>query len=169
MATANALMKEASAEQSGEKKITPQIEAQNVKLNADGFCWREYLVELSPGMTADDVRSPEIWRTYQGNPNRALNAGDTLRIYGPGREWCIPFAMVAQADRFSVQLVGISKIIPLPARSRPFMNDGINSVYSQGGLYGVKRMADGVKVDGFFDTEAAAELALRNMTPQQVR
>ncbi len=145
----------------------PEVDARSVTVNADGFAWREVLVRLPAGMTADDLRSPKVWRKVQGNPQFALRRLDHLFVLSHDESWMVR-AVVTYADSTEAMLA-IEKVSTFREIGKALYSDGTYRVAWTGGSFVIERVSDGVQVDGSgYTTEAAAVAAIARQYPTKV-
>jgi hypothetical protein len=145
-------------------EIVKEINPRDVKLSSEGFCWRELLIRMPKGMTADDLRDPKIWRKAQTSPQTSLRKLDHLLILDFDEKQIIR-AVCTHATSTEAHLA-IERVGTFREQGSSFYQDGVLEVFWDGSAYGVRRMADQVRViaEGY-TTESAAIAALHRFYP----
>jgi hypothetical protein len=121
------------------EELPIEVDPKRVVINVDGFAWRTVLVRMPERATQESLREPKIWRRAQCSPQSALKERDHLEKVGSYRD-----------------------------KGSTFFNDGTLEVFWDGAAYGVRRIADQVRLisEGFL-TEGQAIAALRNWYPKK--
>ena len=144
-----------------------EIEPERVTINDSGQLWRSILVRMPEGSVSDDLRNPKIWKRVQGARGGALIKLDRLFIMAHDESWGAE-AIVNRATSTEASLA-ILKVFSFREADETLFNDGTLEVFWDGTSYGVRRMADQVRVvrEGF-TTEAIAINALHKTYPTKV-
>ena len=141
-----------------------EIDPAQVKLSTEGFAWREILVRMPEGMVADDLRTPKIWKRVQKSRQTALIKFDHLFVLGFDESFAVR-AVVTHATDSEAHLA-IEKVLTFREQGQRFWGDGTLEVFWDGSAYGVRRIADQVRVVGEgFTTEAQAITAAHKYYP----
>jgi hypothetical protein len=140
------------------------IEPRDVKVSSEGFAWRELLIRMPAGMTADDLRSPAIWKKAQTSPQTSLRKLDHLLILTFDEKQMVR-AICTHSSSTEAHLA-IERVCTFREMGSSFYQDGVLEIYWDGAAYAVRRMADQVRVvaEGF-TTEAGAIAALHKFYP----
>ena len=136
----------------GEKFAGPAISAEPLAVGIQdlheqhaGVQWREYLVRLPHGATADDLREPSLWRKVQARPGTSLRVFDRLTIVAFDESWMAE-CRVTRADAVSAVL-SIGKVISMgEGRFDNLPQDDLYRVMWAGNGYVVVRKKDEVVV-----------------------
>jgi hypothetical protein len=144
-----------------------QIEHARVTKNTDGFAVRDWFVRLAKGMTAEDVRRPEVWRGVQGKPEKALRTFDTVTCVGFDQDFRLE-GFVEHADGRGVVLA-VQKINALKPRFEPMLETENFRITWVGHGYGVQRKSDGHIMGRAESSVALAERQLRQYEPAKVK
>ena len=144
-----------------------EIEPSGVMVNDAGQVWRNVMVRCPKEMIADDLRSPKVWKRVQGSRMAALIKLDHLFVLGFDESWSVR-ATVTHATSTEAHLA-IEKVSSFREQGQSLWSDGTLGVYWDGSSYGVRRVADGVRIlsEGFL-TEAQAADAARRSYPTKV-
>jgi hypothetical protein len=138
-----------------------------VKVNSEGFCWREILVRAPADAIQDDFRNPAIWKLVQQNRTSTLRKMDRLTILAHNEEWIIE-AIVAAATGTSATL-RIQKSGSFREPGEVLFSDDTYQIWWEGSGYAVQRKSDGVAMGSkSFPTEALATAHLRSLYPVAV-
>ncbi len=145
-----------------------QPEIRDVQVNDAGFAFRNVMVRLPEGMTADDLRDPKIWRRIQiGDMSHRLLKYDHLFILSFDETWFCN-AIVSYADQASAALA-ILKVGTFHEVDKALYADGTYKVTWTGAGFGVQRVSDNVMTSNqTHSTEALAITALRNLYPKKI-
>jgi len=140
------------------ERKSPAIDPNRVTLNADGFCWREFMVRVPAEFVADDLKDPTVWRKNQAARN-ALRKYDRVMIVAYDESW-IAEAIVASAD-YKGAVLAKPRLTTLPQRYDKLFEDDTYRVAFIGHGYVVERKADGHRMT---QPVANADLAARELT-----
>lgn len=143
----------------------PEIAPEGVQVNEASFAWRTILVRCPAGMVQDDLRNPKIWKRVQASRAQALIKLDHLLILAHDESW-MARAIVTEATGTLAHLM-IEKVSSFKEVGTGLFSDGTLEIFWDGSAYGVRRVADGVRVisEGF-SREDVAVAALRNWYPK---
>ncbi|WP_168879991.1 hypothetical protein [Rhizobium sp. P28RR-XV] len=142
-----------------------RINPANVKMNYDGFIFRELFVRLPTGLIADDLKEPEIWEKVQKSSSVAVRKLDRLIMMSFDETWMAE-AYVEQAGHMGVTLAK-PRLTTLSQRTEKLFSDENYRVVWTGVGYRVERIRDGVAVSQAFANATLAERALTNMYPRR--
>ena len=152
----------------GARKIPSINPATGMRLNAEGFQWRDWLVVLPPDAIFDDVgnHTKELFQRVQGSPQHSLRTDDRLRIRAHDRSW-EAWATVVFAD-------GDNAILSRPrkddlAEANQYWGDEKVETFWDGYGYSIQRKADNVRMlPGSYATAEAARIAWFQSQPKRV-
>ena len=147
--------------------VQKEIAPRDVKINSEGFAWRDVLIRMPKEMVADDLRDPKIWKKAQTSPQTALRKLDHLFILTFDEKQMVR-AVVTHSTGTEAHL-SIERVSSFREQGASFYSDGTLEVFWDGSSYGVRRIADQVRVvvEGY-TTEAAAIAALHRHYPARV-
>jgi hypothetical protein len=74
-----------------------EVNPKSVVLNSNGFGWRDFLIRLPEGATADCLKEPSLWRRVQQAKGISLKRHDHLYLISHDEDWAAE-AIVADAD-----------------------------------------------------------------------
>jgi hypothetical protein len=139
----------------------PEVDPSFVKVNTEGFAWRDILVRLPDGAIADDLKEPGLWRRVQNNVQVALRKHDHLYIVAYDETWAAD-CVVTHATN-TVAVLSKPRLISFDERTKPFYCTEDFTVAWYGNGFAVKRLKDGQRVSTVVTSEAVAERDLQNM------
>jgi hypothetical protein len=143
------------------------IDPAEVKLQHEGFQWREILVRLPIDATLQDLNEPTLWRLVQGDPRKALCRLDRVAIIDHGETW-LAEAVVSGATGQGVTLAGVKKT-DLPPRTEVLLETEDYRTAFVGSGYATLRKKDGQIMTPVTLSKAAAERDHRNLIPTKSR
>lgn len=144
----------------------PPIPVHAIRLQAEGFVFREFVVRLPREIALADLVRPEVWRLIQGSRAISLQKLDRLTILAWDEAWCAT-AIVAAATRGGVTLSKPQRI-ELEPRTEVLAGDENYQLRWVSTGYVVERRSDGHQMTDPFATVALAEPALERLYPQPV-
>lgn len=142
-----------------------QIDPNQLKVQSEGFCWREFLLRLPQGMNADDLKRTDIWRRVQTS-RVTLRRHDRLYIVAHDESW-VADAIVSAANATDVSLA-VGRVVSFPERTRPLFSDDLYRIVWTGAGFVVERKRDGHAMTQPVNSEAVAERELRLLYPRRV-
>lgn len=157
----------ATAKQGETQRSVPVIDPAEVKLQHEGFQWREILVRLPMDATLQHLNEPALWRLVQGDPRKALCRLDRISIIDHGETW-LAEAVVSGATGHGVTLAGIKKT-DLPPRTELLLETEDYRTAFVGSGYATLRKKDGQIMTPITLSRAAAERDHRNLIPTKSR
>jgi hypothetical protein len=141
------------------------IDPKQVFIDAEFQKTRKLIVHAPAGAVPDDMRSPGIWKTVQGNRFAGLRADDVLSIRAHDGSWRV------DAEVISVRNDSAALDI-LKVRSRPVIHssysDDRHRVDYEAGAWWAVNIETGARVGHGFATESMAIGYARSLTPQKV-
>lgn len=121
----------------------PAIEMRSVVTQHEGNRWREFLVRLPNGVTADDLKEPGLWRKIQMRPSTSLRVFDRLTVVAFDESWFAE-CRVIRADGAGAVL-SIGKIVSMgDGRFDNLPGDELYRIAWSGNGYVVIRRSDNV-------------------------
>jgi hypothetical protein len=140
-------------------RMLPEVKPGHCEVDSEGFATRSILVRLPPGMIADDLRYPGIWRRVQADRLRSLRKMDRLLILSHDESWYAE-AFVVNATATECKLM-LMKKGSFREADQALYSDGTLEIYWSGKGYGVRRVEDQVPVlHQVYQTEKQAQSAL---------
>lgn len=160
-------MSEVALKTVDEEIIIPKIKPQNVEINAEHFCWREFFIRLPQEITWVHIHehADEVWKLVQSNPHVSLRALDRLVMLTWDQSEMAQ-AVVVVATGTKVVLGGFKKF-PFSGRdSTAEFSDGTFAVRWDGQGYGIHRIKDNVRMrPSSYSTIELAKAEVRKMIP----
>jgi hypothetical protein len=144
----------------------PEINPDHCTVNATGFVYKELVVRLPKGFTADMLNSnpKAAWAKVQAR-GKALKKFDRVVVIACDESWMAD-AVVAEASMTSVTFAK-PRIITLGERQDQLLEDENYRIEWNGRGYVVRRKSDSVVVTETAPTMALAERDLRNLYPKR--
>jgi hypothetical protein len=149
---------------SGLPRAPSEIPAENVRINAEGQCWRQLEVRMPATGIFADLGDNKIWKLVQNDRRVALQKGDELRIIDYFEGW-IATAIVVGANHESVTISKPQRI-DYAARTEILHGDEKYNIVWSGNGHRVRRKSDGHFVTYVFPTPEAAERAMHDLYPK---
>jgi hypothetical protein len=149
-----------------EERVLKTIQSKNLKINSEGFCWRDALLRLPSGYIISDLHeNPALFQNIQSSPRTALRQFDHLLIVDFSEStWAE--AIVSFASSTKVHLVGLRMISAQKREDDPFEDDTYKVSWAGSG-YEVTRKADDAPMGAqTFATEQAAKAVLLSLYPR---
>jgi len=153
-----------------EEIVIPKIKPQNVEINAEHFCWREWLIRLPADVSWNSIheQADEVWRLVQQNPQTSLRAMDRLWLMSHD-ESELASATVCVATGTKVVLSGFRKFSYAGRDETAQWADDVNRIAWDGSGYAIWRKTDGVRVKpGSFSSIELAKAEVRKLYPVQL-
>lgn len=144
------------------------IKSSAIKINSEGFCWRDALLRLPSGYVIQDLHDwPEAFKNIQSSSRTALRQFDHLLIVDYSEStWAE--AIVSFASATKVHLVGV-RIISAQKREDDSYADDTYKITWAGSGYAVTRKADEAPMGAqTFANERAAKAYLLSLYPRKV-
>lgn len=154
----------ASAIASMEMRKNMRIDPNKVKINNNGFVYRDMFVRLPAECIADDLKRPELWQRVQTG-TQALRKFDRVMIVAYDETW-VAEAFVENATLDGVWLAK-PRITQFSERADRLFGDGTYQVVWGGAGYHVERIRDGAKVTETYANAPLAERALAGLYPRR--
>jgi len=150
-----------------DEEIIPKIKPQNVQINAEHFCWREFFVRLPQDVTWTAIHEhpDEVWRLVQKNLHTSLRALDRVWLMTHD-ESELATATVCVATGTKVVLAGFRKFAYGGRDTAAEWADEVYSVKWDGLGFAIRRRKDGVRMrPGSFSTVELAKAEVRKLYP----
>jgi hypothetical protein len=143
------------------------IKSSALKINSEGFCWRDAMLRLPSGYVMQDLHdNPDVFKNIQATSRTALRQFDHLLIVDYSEStWAE--AVVSFASATKVYLAGI-RIISAKNREDESFQDDTYKINWAGSGYAVTRKADGAAMGAqTFANENAAKAFLLSLYPRK--
>jgi len=163
-------MSEVAVKTVDEEIVIPKIKPQNVEINAEHFCWREFLIRLPEDVTWTSIheQADEVWRLVQSNPHVSLRALDRV-VFLTHDESEMAMATVCVATGTKVVLSGFRKFSFGGRDETAQWADDVYKIDWDGSGYAIHRKSDGVRVKpGSFSSIELAKAEVRKLYPVQL-
>jgi len=149
-----------------DEEIIPKIKPQNVQINAEHFCWREFFVRLPQDVTWTAIHeTPEVWRLVQKNLHTSMRVHDRVCLVSHD-ESELGFGIVSVATGEKVQLAGFRKHTFAGRDTTAAWADDVYRVAWDGSGYAIHRRKDSVRMrPGSFSTVELAKAEVRKLYP----
>jgi len=150
-----------------EEIIIPKIKPQNVEINAEHFCWREFFIRLPQDVTWTAIHEnpEETWRLVQQNPHTSLRALDRVWLMTHD-ESELASATVCVATGTKVVLSGFRKFSFGGRDETAQWADDVYRIAWDGSGYAIHRRKDDVRMKpGSFSTIELAKAEVRKLYP----
>jgi len=151
--------------------VIPKIKPANVEINAEHFCWREFLIRLPADVTWVCIheQADEVWRLVQSNPHVSLRALDRVVLLTHD-ESEMATATVCVATGTKVVLANFKKFSFGGRDETAQYADDVYKVAWDGSGYGIWRKSDGVRVKpGAFSSIELAKAEVRKLYPVKMK
>lgn len=150
------------------KKFQP-LKAENMRIQATGFCFREVVLALPEGMSASDAiedTSGTLFGILQKSTGR-LTAGDRVYLMGFGRSFiCAGWVTAATDNKVDITP---EKVISLPVRTAALPStEKYRVAFSPLGGYHVEEIETGIVVSPAVASVAVAKNFMMDKYPRQV-
>lgn len=147
-----------------------EIDPKRCTLHGDGQCWREWQIVLPPGVIADDLKRPELFRRVQADRTKALQRHDKIYVIAGDDSWSAEGRITSANNSGAV--AAMQRIIPNESRIEQALESEdykVQWVNEQTGVgFAVMRKADGRRVSEIFHSKMLAERALIQQYPKMV-
>jgi len=152
-----------------DEEIIPKIKPGNVKINSEGFCYREFFVRLPADVTWTAIHeTPEVWRLVQENLHTSLRVHDRVCLISHD-ESELGFGIVSVATGKKVQLAGFRKHTFAGRDTTASWADDLYRVFWDGTGWAIERKTDGVRMrPGSFSTVELAKAEVRKLYPVKI-
>jgi len=163
-------MSEVAVKTVDEEIVIPKIKPQNVEINAEHFCWREFLIRLPEDVSWVSIheQADEVWRLVQSNPHVALRALDRV-VFLTHDESEMAMATVSTSTGTKVILAGFRKFTFGGRDTTAEWADEMYSVKFDRTGYAIHRRKDNVRMKpGSFSTLELAKAEVRKLYPVQL-
>lgn len=150
-----------------EGREPPEMKAQALSWQMEGYSWREAYVRLPEGMILQDLNDPSIWRNVQHNRVTALQRFDRVTCVAWDESWLVKDAVVVDASATTVVLaIRPGDVIHMRNKTAEWADDK-HRIRWAGNGFGCFRRSDDIEVlPTRFDTlEAAKSEAYRLLYP----
>jgi len=163
-------MSEVAVKTVDEEIVIPKIKPQNVEINAEHFCWREFLIRLPQDVSWVSIheQADEVWRLVQSNPHTSLRVLDRLWLMSHD-ESELASATVCVATGTKVVLANFKKFSYGGRDQTAQWADDVYKIAWDGSGYAIWRKTDGVRVKpGSFSSIELAKAEVRRLYPVQL-
>ncbi|RWJ37462.1 hypothetical protein [Mesorhizobium sp.] len=145
-------------------EVYEAVDPKKVIMNNNGFGWRDFLVRLPEGATADCLKDPLIWKRVQNAKGVSFVRHDHLYIVAFDDTWAAE-AIVADSDAGKA-IITKPRIHTFPDRFDNLFEDELYRIKWTGIGYVVERKADKAIVSHPAPNIALAERDLARLYPK---
>ncbi len=163
--TSVAVAAPAPADEGSSERKAPQVSPKEITVDSHGQAVRRLVIRLPAGFIADDLKSPEVWRTVQATAY-ALKRHDHLYLKSFDESWVAECICVEGTN----QMAELSKprITQMESRLKDYFNDGKYRIAWIGNGYAVFRLSDNSRMTAPTANEQLAMADLRGLYPRPV-